>query len=254
MPQDMISLILEQYLFDDASTLHACALVSRSFLVSSQKCLFHTIHLDHQRHCQRLHQVLLSNPSLFTYVRDLFLVGYESGGDISGPRPPPVHWACTEGTLHAVLNMFPHLRLLSLTFSYPASDWNKLSVEFKMALGRVFTLPSLTVCKVQGICNVPAECFRALRHLKELSLVFASVTVAPEIISASTDAQKIQSLERFTLSVPPGDSTTIDAVRTSIDMSHLRKVFVSSWMLNRVWEATKDSTGSLDTLQWYYRR
>lgn len=78
-PQDIISLILEQHLFNDTSALKACSLVSRSFVAPSQKGLFHTIHLRAQQHCRKLHRVFLDNHELLTYVRELYVMEYGSG-------------------------------------------------------------------------------------------------------------------------------------------------------------------------------
>lgn len=79
IPQEIISLILEQYLLDDTSTLQTCALVAHSFLISSQKGLFHTIIFNNatKERCQNLHQALLHNPNLLAYVRELFVFDYD---------------------------------------------------------------------------------------------------------------------------------------------------------------------------------
>ena len=254
IPQEIISLILEQYLFDDTSTLQTCALVAHSFLISSQKGLFHTIRLDRdeaQQRCQKLHQVLLANPNLLGHVRELLVLDYDSDPSLSSY--PTRHWASREETLHAIMKMLPDLQLLSFTFNdhRSPSDWKRLSVELKIALGRVFALPSLAVCKLKGIYNLPAEYFRASEHLKELSLT--DVSVARDqlgMISAYCGAMKIQSLEILTLEDIDDDDTLFEAMRASIDMSHLRKVSVCSMSPNVVWEATKDSVHSLDTLTW----
>ena len=124
-------------------------------------------------------------------------------------------------------------------------------MELQVAVRRVLTLPSLAVCKLQGIYKFPAECFNASEHLRELSLVLASVAHDQlDMISESVKSKKIPSLEILTLSEIFDDSSVVEAMRASIDLSDLRKVFLSSVSENVVWEATKDSTGSLDTLVW----
>jgi hypothetical protein len=79
--------------------------------------------------------------------------------------PRHLHWASKEELLYVILNMLPLLRLFSFvptrTRSLP-NEWTSMlverksmSVELKSALLRVFTLPSLRICMLEGVQNLP---------------------------------------------------------------------------------------------------
>ena len=264
IPLDVISLIVEQHLFDDASTLQACSLVARSFLAPSRKGIFHTIHLDHvlkaQEQCQKLYRVFSDNFAISTYVREIYVLDYDTDTLGCTPRTPYLssrvkHWASGEETLHAILQMLPNLRLLSFKFSEDAwspNEWRSLSAELKLALGRVLTLPTLTVCKLEGVDNIPSEWFDAYRSLKELSLT--AVSVLPDRMSrfsSSSIRSRNAQLERLELA-DICDDIIFEAMRASVDISQLREVSVRSDNPNVIWEATKDATGTLEMLTWDY--
>ncbi|KAF8233568.1 hypothetical protein L208DRAFT_1377225 [Tricholoma matsutake] len=258
LPQDIISLILEQHLFNDIFSLRACSLVSRSFLAPSQKRLFHTIHLDDdlkaQEHCRKLHQVFLDNPYLVTYVQEMYVLDYDT--DTVGPTPwkpytpsRVIHWASREETLHAILKMLLNLRLFSIRFIQNCSsptEWKSISVELKMALGSVFTLPTLKVCKLDGIDDLPVEYFSASEYLKELSLTAVSVARDQEALATCSKTAQLECLELAQIS----DYSLFETMRASMDMSQLREVFVCSSDPQVVWEAIKESTGTLEILMW----
>jgi hypothetical protein len=240
-------------------TLRACSLVSRSFVASSQKGLFHTIHLDHdlraQQHCQRLHHVFLGNPKLVTHVRELYVMDYCSDAAPTVPRlrlPTRLtHWASKEGSLHALLNMLPLLRLFSFRHTH-TNEWKSISVELKLG---IFKLPSLKICKLMHIYNLPRDIFNSFIHLKKLSLVDVSIAQDPPGLSASPVGSKQVQLESLAL-INSRDDSMLDAIRASVDMSQLREILVCSEFPDVVWEVTKDSMGSLEILTWdyYYTR
>jgi hypothetical protein len=259
IPQDIISLIIEQHLFNDMSTLKACSLVSRSFVAPSRKGLFHTIHLRDslkaQQRCQKLHRVFLANPELLTYVRELYVM--DSGWGLSGVELQGLdlltHWASKEESLHAILNMLPLLRLFSFMFTddiFSPNEWKSISVELKLALLRVFTLPSLRICILEGVDNLPGDFFSSFEHLKKLSLADVSIAQDPLGLSAPSVSMKKVQLESLGLKNIKDSSTLFEAMRASVDLSQLRDVSVYPGSPNVVWEATKDSIGTLEMLTW----
>jgi hypothetical protein len=261
IPQEIISLIIERHLFNDASTLKACSLVSHSFLFPSQKCLFHTIHLDHdlraQQHCQKLHHVFLDNPELLTYVRELYVMDYGSDG-IWGRHPPAWStqpWVSKEESLHAILKMLPLLRLFNFVFTdriIAPKLWKSesVSVELKLALVAVFALPSLKTCMLKGVDGLPEEFFSTAKHLKKLSLAGISIARHPLGLSAPPVSSEKLQLESLGLIDVIDDGVLFEAMRASVDLSQLRDVSVFTELPDIVWEATKDSMGSLETLTW----
>jgi hypothetical protein len=261
IPLDIISLIVEQHLFDDKSTLQACSLATRSFLSPSRKGLFHTIHLDHdlkaQEQCQKLHRVFSDNLDISTYVREMYVLDYDT--DTVGWTPPKpylpsrvIHWASREETLHAILKMLPNLRLFSLKFSedpFSYSEWRLVSVELKLALAWVLTLSTLTIFKLEGVDNIPGECFSAC-NLKELSLT--GVSVSRDLQDIRTIRSKKAQLEYLELAEIGDDGVLLEVMRDLLDMSKLREVSVCSGNPDVVWGATKDSAGSLEIFTWDY--
>ena len=86
-----------------------------------------------------------------------------------------------------------------------------------MVLRRVFVLPSLVVCELDGVYNLFGEFSRASEHLKEL-LPF-NIRIASDqldMVSVYTKSKTIQSLESSTLTDIRDD--TIETMTASIDL------------------------------------
>src|SRR5882762_2833842 len=58
---------------DDIHSLKQCSLVSSSFLLPSRKQLFSRINLKSDKTCQGIHQFLVQNPIILSFVRAITL-------------------------------------------------------------------------------------------------------------------------------------------------------------------------------------
>ncbi|KAF8233566.1 hypothetical protein L208DRAFT_1458552 [Tricholoma matsutake] len=160
-----------------------------------------------------------------------------------------IHWASREETLHAILKMLLNLHLFSIRFIQGCSspkEWKSISVELKMALGSVFTLPTLKVCKLLGIDDLPVEYLSASEYLKELLLTAASLMQDQEVLATCSKTAQLECLELAHIS----DYSLFKTMRALMDMSQLREVFVCLSDPQVVWEAIKESTGTLEILMW----
>ena len=70
IPQDIIDNVIEA-VGDDRRLLKECALVSSSFLLPCRKRLFSKLCLSRDQTCQRLHQFLVENPVVQSFVRSI---------------------------------------------------------------------------------------------------------------------------------------------------------------------------------------
>jgi hypothetical protein len=106
---------------------------------------------------------------------------------------------------------------------------------------------------LDGVDSLPREFFSSFEHLKKLSLADVSIAQDPLGLSTPSAGSKKVQLESLALKdVGDDDGTFFEAMRASVDMSQLRDVSVISELPNVVWEATKDSIGSLETLTWAF--
>jgi len=130
--QDIIDNIIIEAVGDDSRFLKKCALVSSSLLPTPSH-LFPKISLRGDQACQRLHQLLVENPVIQSFVRSIAIDHWDWGyKDCHSPTPI----------------------LLSL-------NWNDFSGELKDALSTIVhssTLKTLCLEKV----NVPV--YALLRH------------------------------------------------------------------------------------------
>jgi hypothetical protein len=87
--------------------------------------------------------------------------------------------------------------------------------------------------------------------LKKLSPVDAPIVQDTLGLSASSVGPKKFQLKSLALKIISDDEDTFfGAMRASVDLSQLRDVSEYSKSSNAIWEATKDSTGSLEILTW----
>jgi F-box domain len=254
IPLDIIRHIVEHFCYDDIPTLQACSLVSRSFLTPSQKGLFHSIYLHRvEGHCQRLQCVFTDNPELLSYVRELYVLDYHPIA-----YEGRTYWTSQNEAFHTILKALPCLQLLSFKFTHNLlfpKDWKEVSVELKLALLHLCSLPSLNICELQGLDNIPVDFFDAFPHLKELSLFMITpvgrrVDEQQNIPPAPLDKVQLESLE---LEGGFDFRALFETIRASMDTSQLREVSIHTEFPRDVWETIKDSTSSLEILMWEYQ-
>ena len=169
IPQDIIDNVIAAVGdSDDKCLLKQCALVSSSFLRPSRKQLFSRITLRSDRTCQGIHQFLVQNPVIQSFVRTITLM------DSWGYMIP--EWM--NGTsLLAILRLpFSCLECFSIIvhrdFGNRYSwDWNSFSSELKDALSNIILhSSSLKTLSLRGIAKVPITFFLRIVHLTTLEL------------------------------------------------------------------------------------
>ena len=168
IPQDIIYNIVEA-ISDDRRSLKKCALVSSSFLLPCRKYLFSELRLRDDRACQRLHQFLVENPVVQSFVKSIAIqpLSHSSSSE----------WNCIP-FIDILRLSFCCLKSFSINMStllkpyqYPL-DWNNdFSSELKDALSTVIhssTLKTLSLNKV----SVPAMLFLGINLTKlELTIL-----------------------------------------------------------------------------------
>ncbi|KIL56629.1 hypothetical protein M378DRAFT_172516 [Amanita muscaria Koide BX008] len=159
IPQDIIDNIIEAV--DDSRLLKNCALVSSSFLLPSRKRLFSQISLRNDQACQGLHQFLVENSVIQSFVRSIAITYRTSKS-------------------HLQFNCISLIAILRLTFcclesfsidikiGMHPSNWNDFSSELKDALSAIIissTLKTLYLAEV----SMPIMLFHGI-HLTKLVL------------------------------------------------------------------------------------
>ena len=151
IPQDIINNIIEE-VGDDRRLLKTCALVSSSFLLPSRKHLFSEIVLQPDEVCQMLHQFLVENPDIQSFVRSIIVQNKPTS--VSSLQSNPT-------SLIAILRL-PFRCLESFSFIYmpyhspplywsPPLNLNGFSGELKDALSTIIhssTLKTLYLAQV----------------------------------------------------------------------------------------------------------
>ena len=166
IPQDIIDNVIEA-VGNDSRLLETCALVSSSFLLPSRKRLFSEISLRNDQACQRLHQFLVENPVVQSFVRSI---------TISRDwhyNPSESHLNGT--SLIAILRL-PFCRLENFSINIwrrrDLLNWNDFSSELKEALSAIIHSPTLKVLNLHR-ANVPIMLFQGI-HLTKLKLISLS--------------------------------------------------------------------------------
>ena len=159
IPQDIIYYIIEAVASGDYDrrSLKACALVSSSFLLPCRKHLFSNLYLTRDQTCQRLHQFLVENPVVQSFVRSITIVLYNllpiCKSLIALLRLP---FRCLESfriTRNDVWSQFP-------------LDWNDdFSSELKDTLSTVIHLSTLKTLHLMRI-RVPITLFLGINLTK----------------------------------------------------------------------------------------
>jgi hypothetical protein len=180
IPQDIIDNVIAA-VGDDRDLLKQCTLVSSSFLFPSRKQLFSRITLKGDQNCQGIHQFLVQNPVIQSFVRTITLTDhYFLISDMMNPKFPD--WI--NGTsLLAILRLpFCRLECFSIRgkrYHASSSSWNKNSIstwnwngfssELKDALMNIIHSSTLKTLFLEDIFNVPITLFLHL-HLTTLDL------------------------------------------------------------------------------------
>ena len=183
LPQDIIDNVIAAG-SDDTDLLKQCSLVSSSFLHTSRKHLFSRITIGSYKTCQGIHQFLIQNPVVQTFVRAITLT--ESMPDWPGGICPP--WLNGTSLLAILRLSFCCLECFSIVLrehdDWPDGpiplwvedappgywDWNYFSSEMKDALSNIILSSTLKTICLDGIVNVPTTFFLHITHLTRLEL------------------------------------------------------------------------------------
>jgi hypothetical protein len=152
IPQDIIYKVIAAVGADDKKLLKQCALVSSSFLLPSRKQLFSEIDVGSERAAQRLHQCLIQNPVIQSFVRRIAI------------RPPFSRSLLDSTSLLAIIRLqFCCLESLSISsvHSWDDLNWNNLSGELKNALSNLIHSSTLKTLILRNVINVPITLFPA---------------------------------------------------------------------------------------------
>ena len=164
IPQDIIYNIIEA-VGDDKRSLKACALVSSSFLLPSRKHLFSNLSLDLDQACERLHQFLVENPVVQSFVRRITIELYRLLNRTSLIAILRLPFCCLES--FSIIG--------NVIFSQATLNWNDFSSELKDTLSTVIhssTLKTLYLSKI----SVPIMLFLGMFNLTKLELTDVRVS------------------------------------------------------------------------------
>lgn len=163
LPQELVDWIVD-HLHDDKPSLKACALVSKSWALSTYTHLFRSIHISGPNKLQEFASVLQPPPVFTSFIRKLRY----NEGVIFGPpgRAIDTQSSESESTLHDVLRLLPSLRSLELWEVKISRYFNCSSIP-----ARKYTLESLSIrdC-IASSCDL--ECMlRAFDEIGSLSIL-----------------------------------------------------------------------------------
>jgi hypothetical protein len=168
IPQDIIDNVIAA-VGDDRHLLKHCALVSYSFLLPSRKQLFSRVSLrsDQTCQCQGIHQLLVQNPVIQSFVKTVTLIGDSDS--------QACEWM--NGTSLLAIFRLPFCCLecfLIIVFrdSWIRNpwNWNNFSSELKDALSKIIHTSTLKTLALSGITQVPFTFLLHIVHLTTLKL------------------------------------------------------------------------------------
>ncbi|KAJ7876131.1 hypothetical protein B0H14DRAFT_2714698 [Mycena olivaceomarginata] len=177
--------------------LKSCALVSRTFLVPSQRCLFSSFNLERQAVAG-----LPQSPHLASYVRDL-LIDLGTG---------------TASALETFLPLFSRVSRVVVKFGYHPWDaydvfdtvWS--SDAWRMALLTLFRLPTLRCFGLSHCDGVPISFIRhALASCREVSL--SNVRICTDSPGPFLDRTQLETL-RLSSFATPLDRLTVNTANS----------------------------------------
>ena len=177
LPQEIIDNIIAA-VGDDTHLLKQCSLVSSSFLRPSREQLFSKISVGNNETCDRIHQFLVQNPDIQSFVRSFTMDNSKSiytewmnGKSLLAILRLPfcrlVRFSIISGQYDShwdlILNTWERKNFLSW-------DWNCFSGEMKDALSNIMQSPTLKTLCLNGITNLPTTLFNHIAHLTTLEL------------------------------------------------------------------------------------
>ena len=162
IPQDVIDCVVAA-VGDDSRLLKQCSLVSSSFLRPSRKQLFSSINLISDQTCQGIHQLLVKDPFIQSFVRTI-TVEENMECNMNGT------------SLLAILRLpFCHLECFTIRDPFQICwKWKNFSSELKDALSNIIHLSTLKTLSLRCIPGLPITFFTPIIHLTTLELHFFS--------------------------------------------------------------------------------
>jgi hypothetical protein len=156
IPQDIIDNVIAAVGYNK-SLLQKCSLVSSSFLLPSRKQLYSRITLRSVQTCQGIHQILVQNPVLQSFVRTITI-----DEDLGASLRSFSQWMNCK-RLHAILRLpFCCLERFSIIVWWDELgcwDWNSFRSELKDALSNIIHSTTLKTLSLTGIAKVPSTVF-----------------------------------------------------------------------------------------------
>ena len=179
LPQDIIDNVIAAG-GDDMDLLKQCSLVSSSFLHTSRKHLFSRISIGSDETCQGIHQFLIQNPVVQTFVKAITLTEsmpnwrmtpeWLNGTSLLAILRLP--FCCLECFSIVLLEDDEQPMTFFLSEDVPPEywDWNDFSSEMKDALSNIILSSTLKTIRLDGVVNVPTTFFLHVTHLTTLEL------------------------------------------------------------------------------------
>ena len=164
IPQDIIDNIIAA-VGDDTRLLKQCTLVSSSFLLPCRKQLFSRIYLTNNQTCHGIHQFLVQNPVIQSFVRSISLEHMSS--------PETAKWMNSLSLLALLRLPLCRLECFSITLcpDYLRNwNWNCFSSDMKDALLNIIHSSTLKTLSLTGITELPITFFFHIVHLTTLEL------------------------------------------------------------------------------------
>jgi hypothetical protein len=170
IPQDIIDNVIAA-VGDDTNLLKQCTLVSSSFLRPSRKQLFSRITLSSDQICQGIHQLLVQNPAIQSFVRTINITHIVSSSSWSSRT---TKWMKSTSLIAILRLPFCCLERFSIImrreWDWSSWKWNSFSSELKDALSNIIHSSTLKTLSLSGIANVPSTVFLNIAHLTTLEL------------------------------------------------------------------------------------
>ena len=170
IPQDIIDSVIAA-VGDDTRVLKQCALVSSSFLLPSRKQLFSRITLEGDQSCQGIHQLLIENTFVQSFVRTITLGSHR--------RSEYFEWVNGKSLLAILRLPFCCLEHFSIIMCRDYSlrakrNWNSFSSQLKDALSNIIHSSTLKTLSLDSIIKVPITFFQHIDHITTLELTHIS--------------------------------------------------------------------------------
>lgn len=227
LPQELVDWIVD-HLHGDKPTLKACALVSKSWALSTYAHIFRSIHISDPNSLQGFAAVLQPSPVFASFVRGLrYNEGVASGSLTSGATTD------TQSPLYDILDHLPNLRSLELWEVELSHHFDCSSVP-----AYKYTLKTLSIHD----CIVPSsdlECIlRVFKEIGSLSIVYSDIWSHP-----NTPRDEIPSSHLIS---SPNELTSVHAIQTRAAWTY--REYVHSILATLKTQIVSDSVNALDLL------